>query len=429
MQDILLPLLVLNLLLTFWLLRQHILRQGIRHRRREALAEWQSHVGGRNKQFFEMLVNQSEMLNELKLEMAAITKDHYALNERLDGISVYDIKAILAGQERIQMLESKMDAISVSHAQKIEEVNNFNSRLSSLEFDIEAIKDFINSYEARLSYLESTISQQQAQGHPVWDSFVLSSAVGDLRKDFLRLEGDLTVISQSNLSVNDRTLKLESSITSIETTFDDFGRRFNDLWALRNSHEMLSATVETLRIQHSGLAQDTSQALSEVDNRLNSHSRQIDTVSYWLCENTKFPEKIEPFNPDTLIDSLEINKAANQSYFLKNFWTIAGAKDSRATILLSDDDIIQEGDERYFGPNFKWEGAVSNAIGKTVSEFSESIGYPVLFRRTITPDGDQSPESDRQEDKAYDQLLDKAVKNARPKKQKPGTDYTHDIIP
>lgn len=101
----------------------------------------------------------------------------------------------------------------------------------------------------------------------------------------------------------------------------------------------------------------------------------------------------------------------------------------RGTILLSGDDIIKYGDEICFDPSFDWEEPINSSVGKTVSEVSASIGHTVMVRRTLTPAEDQSPESDRQEDKAYDQLLDKAVKNARPKKQKPGTDYTHDIIP
>jgi len=166
MQDILLPLLVINLLLTVWLLRQHILRQGRRHRRREELAEWRSHIDLRIKQHFETLVNQSEIFVEHRSAMAEINKDHYALNERLDGISVYDIKAILAGQERLRMLESAIEAI---------------------------------------------------------------------KKD---KSADHTLISLER-----RASKIELAIDSIETTIDDFGRRFNDLWALRNEVKRIEELV------------------------------------------------------------------------------------------------------------------------------------------------------------------------------------------
>ncbi len=289
MQDILLPLLVLNLLLTFWLLRQHILRQGSRHRRRDRIDHWLHSLQLQANSHDKALLDHGEIFLEHRSAMAEINKDHYAINERLDGISVYDIKAILAGQERLQMLES----------------------------DIEAIKDIINPHGEKISYLESIVHTAKVHdnfsGRSIWDVASLTSAVGDLRKDFLRLERDLTVISQSNLSVNDRTCKLESELKRIEELVVGNAKVAN-LWMaevngeisvlknnfsgddatisnLRNDHEMLSATVETLRMQHFGLSEDLSQTKVRLDNRI------VD------LENGA-----KPFNPDTLIDSLESDR-------------------------------------------------------------------------------------------------------------------------
>lgn len=362
MQHILLPLLVLNLLLTFWLLRQHILRQGRRHQRREALAEWRNHVDIRLKQHFESLVNQSEIFLEHRSAMAEIIKDHYALNERLDGISVYDIKAILAGQERIQMLES----------------------------DIEAIKDFISPYEARLSYFESVVNKSQAH-----DNF----------------SGDDATISN-----------------------------------LRNSHEMLAATVETLRMQHSGLA-------CETDIRFVNHVRWLCSIEEWLARHTKFPladDDVSLVFPDTLtkigadillvkneldairsrvagLEKAQISdadwqvlqrayesidreiKAAKESIATLDFMRKTyedldnrivdlenGTKpfnpdtlidSAKTTILLSDDDIIQDGDETTLSVGqvtYNWNLAGEGEIGVAVRDLRKVYGPSLHIRRKIT---------------------------------------------
>jgi hypothetical protein len=480
MQDILLPLLVFNLLLTFWLLRQHILRQGRRHRRRNRIDRWLNDLQLEIRGHDQALINHGEIFLEHRSAMAEINKDHYAINERLDGISVYDIKAILAGQERIQALES----------------------------DIEAIKDFISPYEARLSYFESAVNKSQAHdnfsGRSIWDVASLTSAVGDLRQDFLRLERDLTVISQSNLSVNDRTCKLESELKRIEELVVG-NARVASLWMaevngeiavlknnfdgddatisnLRNSHETLSATVETLRIQHSGLA-------CETDLRFVNHVRRICSIEEWLARHTKFPlagddvalvfnDTITKIDADILLVKNELdsirsridaqyglivdNKVDTQATFIR-IWKVLlenkltpspfnpdtlidsilnpDRKVPRGTILLSGDDIIKYGDEICFDPSFDWEEPINSSVGKTVSEVSASIGHTVMVRRTLIPTDEQTLESDRQEETAdpvkySNRFPNKHKQPPRPLANetpaappKPNTDYTHDIIP
>jgi predicted nucleic acid-binding Zn-ribbon protein len=394
--------------------------------------------------------------------MAAITKDHYAINERLDGISVYDIKAILAGQERLQMLES----------------------------DIEAIKDIINPHREKISYLESIVHTAKVHdnfsGRPIWDVASLTSAVGDLRKDFLRLERDLTVISQSNLSVNDRTCKLESSITSIETTFDDFGRRFNDLWALsnyrkewelkverymeaakevrqsqenligdmvdrvkgvestladqveyhfkialaehlekvngfshsialaqsnlRNSHEMLAATVETLRIQRFGLADNFFQTVGKIDADVILVKNELDAIRPRIAGL----EKAQISDADW-----QVLQRAHESIDV-DIKQIKASHDSFV------DDVVSEME------------ALRSKVAETANSLEDHKSMTLgaaenLDNRVVDLENGANPfnpdtlidslESDRQEETAD------PVGYLERLKKKPNTDYTHDIIP
>jgi len=211
MQDILLPLLVLNLLITFWLLRQHILRQGRRHKRRREFAEWRYHVDMRIKQFFESLVNQSDALQEVNAAMAAIRNDHYALNERIDGFSIYDIKAILAGQEKIQTLENAMEVFFKNNKQADHTLMALERRASKIELAINSIEDNINDFGRRFNTFDlvskyNTEWQQKVERH-----MKATVEVSTNNSDWVaKIDADVLMIKNELDAIRSRLIALEN---------------------------------------------------------------------------------------------------------------------------------------------------------------------------------------------------------------------------
>lgn len=309
-----------------------------------------------------------------------------------------------------------------------------------LESDIEAIKDIINPHGEKISYLESIVHTAKVHdnfsGRSIWDVASLTSAVGDLRKDFLRLERDLTVISQSNLSVNDRTCKLESELKRIEelvvrnaqvetfwmdqvngeiavlknnlsdnesTLADQVEYHFKIALAehlektdgfshnialaqsnLRNDHEILSATVETLRIQHSGLADNFFQTVGKIDADVILVKNELDAIRSRVAGL----EKAQISDADW-----QVLQRAYESIDRE----IKAAKESIAT----------------------WD-----FMRKTYEDLDNRVVDLENGAKPFNPDTlIDSPESNRQEETAD------PVGYLERLKKKPNTDYTHDIIP
>lgn len=353
MQDILLPLLVLNLLVTFWLLRQHILRQGRRHRRRNRIDRWLNDLQLEIRGHDQALINHGEIFLEHRSAMAEINKDHYALNERLDGISVYDIKAILAGQERMQMLESDIEAIRETlehHTAKITEFMSFkyvnDGWAASIDREIKGAKEVRAVNSDRVSKLEHEVSTLKEAIETVIDNY--GARLTGHTERLMVLES--ARISDDNWEEVNKELALIKRVMAGNEETNSFvhSEIISDVRRLRNSHEMISATVETLRMQYCGLSEDFSQTKLKLGNRL------ID------LEN-----RARPFNPDTLIDSLKTDFDGNH---INRF-------PAETYSPLMEHAIIEEGDE------------VFNLMNGWMPANNLHVGFPVgprQARRKIT---------------------------------------------